>query len=350
MHRKDQSPYGLRPRDQANPFPQRPVKIRQANRRVKDATGRQNTRMSALLLDGRGVAAAIRAEAAADAAALARRGVVPGLATVLVGDNPASAVYVRNKGRAAEEAGIASRTLRFGADLAEDDLLRTIDALNRDEAVDAILVQLPLPAPLRAARVLEAVDPSKDVDGFHPVNVGHLVQNKPGPRPCTPAGILELLRREGIELRGLRAVVVGRSDIVGKPMANLLMHADATVTVAHSKTRDLPAVCREADLLVAAMGKAGFVTGDFVKEGAVVVDVGINPVTERADLERWFPADEARRAEFERRGRTLVGDCDPVSVGARAGRLTPVPGGVGPLTIAMLLSNTLDLAKRRRGG
>lgn len=350
MHRKTRAPTAYDRGIRKNLFPQGAVKIRQAKGRVKDATRRQNTRMSALLLDGRKVAAAIRGEVAAGATALARRGVVPGLAAVLVGDNPASAVYVRSKGKAAEEAGIASRTLRFAADLAEDDLLRTIDALNRDEAVDAILVQLPLPTPLHAARVLEAVDPSKDVDGFHPVNVGHLVQNKPGPRPCTPAGIMELLRREGINLRGLRAVVVGRSDIVGKPMANLLMHADATVTVAHSKTRDLPAVCREADLLVAAMGRPGFVTGDFVKEGAVVVDVGINPVTERADLERWFPADEARRAEFERRGRTLIGDCDPVSVGARAGRLTPVPGGVGPLTIAMLLSNTLDLAKRRRGG
>ncbi|MGE5345757.1 MAG: bifunctional 5,10-methylenetetrahydrofolate dehydrogenase/5,10-methenyltetrahydrofolate cyclohydrolase [Acidithiobacillales bacterium] len=305
--------------------------------------------MAALPLDGRKVAAAIRAEVASGVAALAGRGVVPGLTAVLVGDNPASAVYVRSKGTAAEEAGIAARTLRYPADLPENDLLRTIDGLNRDDAVDAILVQLPLPPQIRAEKILEAVDPAKDVDGFHPVNVGRLVQKRLGPRPCTPAGILELLRREGIPLRGARAVIVGRSDIVGKPMALLLMHADATVTVAHSKTRDLPAVCREADLLVAAMGRPGFVTGEFVKEGAVVVDVGINPVTDRAGLERWFPSDPQRRAEFERRGRTLVGDCDPVSVGARAGRLTPVPGGVGPLTIAMLLSNTLGLAMARRG-
>ena len=305
--------------------------------------------MSALPLDGKKVAAEIRAEVAAGVRALAERGVVPGLAAVLVGDDPASAVYVRNKGKAAGEAGIASRTLRFPADLRGDDLLRTIDALNRDDEVDAILVQLPLPPGIREERILEAVDPAKDVDGFHPVNVGRLVQKKPGPRPCTPAGIMELLRREGISLRGMRAVVVGRSDIVGKPMASLLMHDDATVTVAHSKTRDLPGVCREADLLVAAMGKAGFVTGDFVKEGAVVVDVGINRISGAAALARFFPGDAARAAEFEKKGSTLVGDCDPVSVGERAGRLTPVPGGVGPLTIAMLLANTLDLARRRRG-
>ncbi|HQR45681.1 MAG TPA: bifunctional 5,10-methylenetetrahydrofolate dehydrogenase/5,10-methenyltetrahydrofolate cyclohydrolase, partial [Thermoanaerobaculia bacterium] len=243
--------------------------------------------MSAVPLDGKKTAALIRAEVAEGVRALAARGVVPGLAAVLVGDNPASAVYVRNKGKAAGEAGIASRTLRFPADLAEEELLRTIEELNRDETVDAILVQLPLPAPIRASRILEAVDPAKDVDGFHPVSVGRLVQNRPGPRPCTPAGVMELLRREGIALRGTRAVVVGRSEIVGRPMALLLTHADATVTVAHSKTRDLPAVCREADLLVAAMGKPGFVTGDFVKEGAVVVDVGINRITDAADLRRF---------------------------------------------------------------
>jgi methylenetetrahydrofolate dehydrogenase (NADP+)/methenyltetrahydrofolate cyclohydrolase len=306
--------------------------------------------MAAVPLDGKKIAGAIRAEVASAVRDLGSRGVVPGLTAVLVGDNPASAVYVRSKGKAAEEAGIVARTLRFPADLSEDELLRAIDGLNRDDAVDAILVQLPLPAQIRVARVLEAVDPAKDVDGFHPMNVGRLVQNRPGPRPCTPAGILELLRREGIPLRGARAAIVGRSDIVGRPMALLMLHADATVTVAHSKTRDLPAVCREADVLVAAMGRPGFVTGEFVKGGAVVVDVGINPVTDRASLDRWFPGDGERLSEFERRGRTLVGDCDPVSVGARAGRLTPVPGGVGPLTIAMLLSNTLDLARARRGG
>lgn len=306
--------------------------------------------MSALPLDGKKVAAEIRAEVAAGVRGLAARGIVPGLAAVLVGEDPASAVYVRNKGKAAGEAGITSRTLRLPADLSQDELLRTIDALNRDEEIDAILVQLPLPSQIDEARILEAVDPAKDVDGFHPVNVGRLVQKRPGPRPCTPAGVMELLRREGIVLRGMRTVVIGRSDIVGKPMASLLMHADATVTIAHSKTRDLPGVCREADLLVAAMGKAGFVTGDFVKEGAVVVDVGINRISDARVLARFFPGDAARAAEFEKKGSSLVGDCDPVSVGERAGRLTPVPGGVGPLTIAMLLANTFDLASRRRGG
>ncbi|MFI5182125.1 MAG: bifunctional methylenetetrahydrofolate dehydrogenase/methenyltetrahydrofolate cyclohydrolase FolD [Thermoanaerobaculia bacterium] len=305
--------------------------------------------MSARPLDGKKVAAEIRAEVTAGVRQLAPRGVIPGLAAVLVGEDPASTVYVRSKGKAAGEVGIVSRTLRFPADLGEDDLLRTIDALNRDGEIDAILVQLPLPPRIHEARILEAIDPGKDVDGFHPVNVGRLVQKKPGPHPCTPAGVMELLRREGIALRGLRAVVVGRSDIVGKPMASLLMHADATVTVAHSKTRDLPGVCREADLLVAAMGKPGFVTGEFVKEGAVVVDVGINRISDEGELARFFPSNPARRAEFERKGSTLVGDCDPVSVGERAGWLTPVPGGVGPLTIAMLLANTLDLARARRG-
>jgi methylenetetrahydrofolate dehydrogenase (NADP+)/methenyltetrahydrofolate cyclohydrolase len=225
----------------------------------------------------------------------------------------------------------------------------TVASLNRDGAVDAILVQLPLPGHIHAARVLEAIDPQKDADGFHPVNAGRLLQGKPAPVPCTPAGILDLLEREGVALRGTRAVVVGRSDIVGKPMALLLLRRDATVTIAHSKTRDLPGLCREADLLVAAIGRPGFVTGDFVKEGAVLVDVGINRVTTRADLERFFPGDAKRRAAFEKNGSTLVGDCDPATAFPRASRYTPVPGGVGPLTIAHLLKNTLDLCKARRG-
>jgi methylenetetrahydrofolate dehydrogenase (NADP+)/methenyltetrahydrofolate cyclohydrolase len=266
-----------------------------------------------------------------------------------VGEDAASSTYVRNKEIAAREAGFAGRTLRFPATLPEADLLATIDGLNRDDAVDGILVQLPLPKHIEAARVLEAIDPRKDADGFHPENAGRLLQGKPAPVPCTPAGILELLRREGVPLRGTRAVVVGRSDIVGKPMALLLLQNDATVTVAHSKTRDLPALCREADLLVAAIGRPGFVTGDFVKEGAVVVDVGINRVTTRADLERFFPGDAKRLAAFEKNGSTLVGDCDPATAFPRASRYTPVPGGVGPLTIAHLLLNTLRLCEARRG-
>jgi methylenetetrahydrofolate dehydrogenase (NADP+)/methenyltetrahydrofolate cyclohydrolase len=304
---------------------------------------------SSKILDGKAHAAAIRKEVAAEVARLSENGTTPSLAVVLVGDDPASRVYVGSKGAAAREAGISERTLRFPAELPERELLATIDALNADDTVDAVLVQLPLPRHIDARRVLEAVDPAKDVDGFHPLNAGLLVQGKPAPAPCTPAGIMDMLAREGIALAGLRAVVLGRSDIVGKPMATLLLRQSCTVTIAHSKTRDLPAVCREADLLVAAIGKPAFVTGDFVKQGAIVIDVGINRVESRADLERLFPRDEARRAAFEKNGSTLVGDCDPVSVPPRASRFTPVPGGVGPLTIARLLANTVDLAKRRRG-
>jgi methylenetetrahydrofolate dehydrogenase (NADP+)/methenyltetrahydrofolate cyclohydrolase len=305
--------------------------------------------MQPRILDGAAVAKALRAEAAAGAVRLAARGVVPGLTVVLVGEDAASATYVRNKEIAAKEAGFAGRTLRFPASLGEAELLATIDGLNRDDAVDGILVQLPLPRHIEASRVLEAIDPRKDADGFHPENAGRLLQGKPAPVPCTPAGILELLRRENVPLRGARAVVVGRSDIVGKPMALLLLRNDATVTIAHSKTRDLPALCREADLLVAAIGRPGFVTGDFVKEGAVVVDVGINRVTTREDLERFFPGDAKRAAAFEKNGSTLVGDCDPATAFPRASRYTPVPGGVGPLTIAHLLLNTLRLCEARRG-
>ncbi len=305
--------------------------------------------MDSRILDGAAVAAAIRAEAAAGVARCASRGVVPGLTVVLVGENAASSTYVRNKEIAAREAGFAGRTLRFPAALPEADLLAAIDGLNRDDAVDGILVQLPLPGHIATARILESVDPRKDADGFHPQNAGRLLQGKPAPVPCTPAGILELLRRESVPLRGARAVVVGRSDIVGKPMAILLLRNDATVTIAHSKTRDLPGLCREADLLVAAIGRPGFVTGDFVKEGAVVVDVGMNRVTSRADVERFFPGDAKRAAAFEKNGSTLVGDCDPATAFPRASRYTPVPGGVGPLTIAMLLKNTLALCEARRG-
>jgi methylenetetrahydrofolate dehydrogenase (NADP+)/methenyltetrahydrofolate cyclohydrolase len=305
--------------------------------------------MNSRILDGAALARAIRAEAAAGATRFAARGVTPGLTVVLVGEDAASSTYVRNKETAAKEAGFAGRTLRFPATLTEAELLAKIDGLNRDGAVDGILVQLPLPKHIATARVLEAIDPHKDADGLHPENAGRLLQGKPAPVPCTPAGILELLKRESVPLRGARAVVVGRSDIVGKPMAVLLLRNDATVTIAHSKTRDLPAVCREADLLVAAIGRPGFVTGDFVKEGAVVVDVGMNRVTSRADLERFFPGDAKRAAAFEKNGSTLVGDCDPATAFPRASRYTPVPGGVGPLTIAMLLKNTLALCEARRG-
>ncbi len=304
--------------------------------------------MTASILDGARVARAIRAEVADDVAELAGRGVIPCLAVVLVGEHPASAVYVASKGAAAREAGIAERTLRFPETLPEEVLLRTVAELNADDAVDGILVQLPLPKHIDTTRVLEAIDPGKDVDGFHPLNAGRLLQGKPAIVPCTPAGILELLAREGIPIQGTRAVVVGRSDIVGKPTALLLLQSHATVTIAHSKTRDLPGLCREADLLVAAIGRPGFVTGDFVKEGAVLVDVGINRLTLRADVERFFPGDAARLLAFEKKGSTLVGDCDPATAFPRSSRYTPVPGGVGPLTISMLLRNTLDLCRVRR--
>lgn len=304
--------------------------------------------MTASILDGKRVAAEIRAEVAADVARLAGEGITPDLDVVLVGEDPASHVYVNAKANAARSVGIRETTHRYPRDLDQGALLATIDRLNADSSVDAILVQLPLPKHIDTARVLEAIDPAKDADGFHPVNVGRLVQGKPAPIPCTPAGILELLVREGVEIAGKRSVVVGRSDIVGKPMATLLLKADATVTISHSKTRDLPGVCREADILIVALGRAGFVTGEYVKPGAVVVDVGINRVSRREDVERFFPGDAGRLAEWEKKGSTLVGDCDPSSVPEQASRLTPVPGGVGPLTIARLLFNTVQLARARR--
>jgi len=304
--------------------------------------------MTATILDGARVAADIRRETAEAASELAARGAVPGLAVILAGDDPASQVYVRNKEKGAREAGIRAQTLRFPATVTEAMLLAEIGRLNADPEVDAILVQLPLPAGIGSSRILEAVDPAKDVDGFHPFNVGRLVQGKPAPVPCTPAGVMELLRRENVPLRGTRAVVLGRSDIVGKPMATLLTKADATVTVAHSKTRDLPALCREADLLVAAIGRPAFVTAEFIREGAVVVDVGINRIDTAEEVARCFPGNEAKAAAFAAKGSLLVGDVHPVDVTERASRYTPVPGGVGPLTIARLLANTLDLCRARR--
>jgi len=304
--------------------------------------------MTATILDGAKVAADIRRETAEAVSELAARGAVPGLAVLLAGEDPASHVYVRNKEKGAREAGLRTETLRFPATVTEAMLLAEIGRLNADPEVDAILVQLPLPVGIGSSRILEAVDPAKDVDGFHPFNVGRLVQGKPAPVPCTPAGVMELLRREDVPLRGTRAVVLGRSDIVGKPMATLLTKADATVTVAHSKTRDLPALCREADLLVAAIGRPAFVTADYIREGAVVVDVGINRIDTAEEVARCFPGNEAKAAAFASKGSLLVGDVHPVDVAERASRYTPVPGGVGPLTIARLLANTVDLCRARR--
>ncbi|MBI3940288.1 MAG: bifunctional methylenetetrahydrofolate dehydrogenase/methenyltetrahydrofolate cyclohydrolase FolD [Acidobacteria bacterium] len=299
------------------------------------------------ILDGAAVGRQIKSEVAARVADLRQRGIQPGLAAVLVGEHPASAVYVKNKVQACAELGIYSRRVDLPATITTPELLDQIRLLNGDEAIDGILVQLPLPQQVESRVILNAVDPQKDVDGFHPENVGRLCANSPGLRPCTPVGIMELLKRERIEVRGREAVVVGRSDIVGKPLALLLLHQSATVTICHSRTVDLPAVCRRADLLFAAMGKAGFVTADFVKPGAVLVDVGINRVTDAGQAEQFFGG-TPRMEDFRAKGAILIGDVHPRAHSV-ASAYTPVPGGVGPLTIAMLMANTLQAAVARRG-
>ncbi len=279
--------------------------------------------MTARLIDGKAVAAALRAEVAARVAAA---GFSPGLAVVLVGEDPASSVYVRTKDRAAREAGIIPQTIRLSADTAQAELLAVIHSLNQDPAVDGILVQLPLPKGIDPQAVIQAIDPAKDVDGFHPVNVGRLADGRPSLVPCTPLGVMKLLKATGIAVAGARALVLGRSSIVGRPMASLLLGADATVTIAHSRTRDLPAECLRADIVVAAVGRPEMVTGDWIKPGATVIDVGINRLAD---------------------GR-LVGDAAFESCAAVAGAITPVPGGVGPMTVACLLENTLAAALTRR--
>jgi methylenetetrahydrofolate dehydrogenase (NADP+)/methenyltetrahydrofolate cyclohydrolase len=304
--------------------------------------------MPAIILDGNKLAAQIKEEVAQEVRELAAAGLRPGLAAVLVGNDPASEIYVSGKVKAAAETGIHSEKLAPPATITTDELLRIIADLNSRDDIDAILVQLPLPKQVDSKKILLAVSPEKDVDGFHPFNVGLLSTARPGLVPCTPAGCMEVLRRYSIPVEGARAVVVGRSDIVGKPMAALLINANATVTVCHSKTRDLPGVCREADILVAAIGRPGMVTRDFVKPGATVIDVGINRVTDPAEFEKFFAADEKKRKAFEAKGSVLVGDVHP-EVAQIAGALTPVPGGVGPLTIALLMSNTVKACRMRRG-
>jgi methylenetetrahydrofolate dehydrogenase (NADP+)/methenyltetrahydrofolate cyclohydrolase len=305
--------------------------------------------MAAIILDGNKIAGEIRAEVASEVRAMTAAGVRPGLAVVLVGHNPASEVYVRGKVKSSGEVGIYSEEHTPPETVSTEELLELIADLNRREEIDGILVQLPLPPHVDAKKVLLAVDPAKDVDGFHPMNVGFLSTQRPGLVPCTPAGIMEILRRSQIPIAGQEAVVVGRSDIVGKPTAMLLINNNATVTVCHSKTRDLPWVCRRADILVAAIGRAGMVTREFVKPGATVIDVGMNQVTDRAEFERLFAGNAKREETFRMRGSTLVGDVHP-HVAEVAVALTPVPGGVGPLTIAMLMANTVRAAKLRRGG
>jgi methylenetetrahydrofolate dehydrogenase (NADP+)/methenyltetrahydrofolate cyclohydrolase len=279
---------------------------------------------------------------------MANAGVRPGLAVVLVGHNPASEIYVRGKVKACEEVGIYSEKITPPESVTTEELLNIVGDLNRRDDIDGILVQLPLPSQVDSKKVLLAVDPAKDVDGFHPVNVGFLSTQRPGLVPCTPAGVIEILRRSNIQIAGQEAVVVGRSDIVGKPVAMLLLNANATVTVCHSKTRDLPGVCRRADILVAAIGRAGMITRDYVKPGATVIDVGMNTITDPAEFQKFFSGNTKREETFKKKGSTLIGDVHP-EVAEIAGALTPVPGGVGPLTIAMLMFNTVKAAKMRRG-
>lgn len=304
--------------------------------------------MSALILDGNKIAAEIRAELAADVKTMTTAGARPGLAVILAGHNPASEIYVRGKVKSCEELGIYSEKHAPPDTVTTAELLRLVDDLNRRDEIDGILVQLPLPQQADAKKVLMAVDPAKDVDGFHPMNVGYLSTQRPGLVPCTPAGVIEILKRSRIPIAGREAVVVGRSDIVGKPVAMLLTNANATVTICHSKTHDLPGVCRRADILVAAIGRAGMITREFVKPGATVLDVGINKVTDRAEFDRFFKGNKKREESFLTKGSTLVGDVHP-EVTEVAGAITPVPGGVGPLTIAMLMVNTVKAAKMRRG-
>jgi methylenetetrahydrofolate dehydrogenase (NADP+)/methenyltetrahydrofolate cyclohydrolase len=308
--------------------------------------------MSARILDGAALAQSIRTSLKPEVDRFtARAGRPPGLTLVLVGDDPASELYVGNKLRTAGDSGLKAEVVKLSASASLDELLAVVDRLNRTESCDGILVQSPLPSAMGAKaerRVFDALDPSKDVDCFHPANVGRLVQNRAVLAACTPSGIIELLERSQIRIAGARAVVIGRSDIVGKPMALLLLHRHATVTICHSRTTDLPSVAREADILVAALGRAAFVTPDFIKPGATVIDVGTTKVADRAMVHELFPPGSKRREAFERRGSLVLGDVHP-DVETIAGALTPVPGGVGPLTIAMLMKNTLLAARARAG-
>ena len=300
-----------------------------------------------LVLDGVAIAAEIKAEVAAEVNALSAMGVRPGLAVILVGSVAASEIYVRSKVKTCGELGIYSEMRTPPESITTEELLAMVAELNGRDDIDGILIQLPLPAHVDTKRLLEAVAPEKDVDGFHPVNVGRLQSGQPGLQPCTPAGVMEMLRRRGIPVSGRNAVVIGRSDIVGKPMAMLLLNASATVTVCHSKTADLAAVTRGADILVAAIGRAGYVTEDMVKPGAVVIDVGINRVTDERKVQEFFGDDAGRAATFAKRGSVVVGDVHPEAFRASSA-YTPVPGGVGALTIAMLMANTVQAAKLRR--
>jgi methylenetetrahydrofolate dehydrogenase (NADP+)/methenyltetrahydrofolate cyclohydrolase len=300
------------------------------------------------ILDGNRVRDQIKAECRPRVERLkAHAGRAPGLAVILVGSDPASAIYVRGKTKTADDLGIYNETITPPPTITTDELLALVQELNAREEIDGILVQLPLPKHVDSQKILLAVAPEKDVDGFHPCNVGLLSTGRPGPRSCTPAGIIQLLKRYDIPISGKHAVVVGRSDIVGKPMAMLLLQENATVTICHSKTADLPAVCRTADILVAAIGRPAMITADYIREGAVVIDVGQSRIDNRAEAERIF--DPARLPDFDRKGSLLVGDVHPGDMARMSSAYTPVPGGVGPLTIAMLMYNTIESAERRTG-
>lgn len=307
--------------------------------------------MTARILSGKEIAGQIKTEVMAEVHDLFQtHGFRPCLAVVRVGEDPASAVYVGSKIKTCEELGMVSEHHHLPIETKQSELLEVVDSLNRRDEVDGILVQLPLPMQIDEKAVLDAIDPEKDVDGFHPRNVGKLWQGEKTLAPCTPAGVIEILKRSGIPIAGANAVIVGRSNIVGKPMAALLLQESATVTICHSRTKDLPAVTRQADILVAAIGRAGFVTAEHIREGATVIDVGINNVSNETEARRYFGEDEIekRLSAIRNRGMTLVGDVNPRDAMSRAGAYTPVPGGVGLLTVAMLMKNTLTAARHRR--
>jgi len=302
------------------------------------------------VLDGTAIAAEIKSELVSKVAEAKHRGYTPGLAVILVGENPASQLYVKSKVKTCAELGIYSEMHTPDASVTTEQLLALVQSLNERNEIDGILIQLPLPAHVDTELLLEAVIPEKDVDGFHPINAGRLLSGAPAEKvlaPCTPAGIMEMLRRSDIPISGQRAVVIGRSNIVGKPIAAMLLNASATVTICHSRTRNLPEIVREADIVVAAIGRPGFVTPDMVRPGAVLVDVGINRITDPTEFNRFFANNPKRQETFAKRGSTVVGDIDPAAF-ATSAAYTPVPGGVGALTIAMLMSNTVKAAAMRR--
>jgi methylenetetrahydrofolate dehydrogenase (NADP+)/methenyltetrahydrofolate cyclohydrolase len=301
-----------------------------------------------IVLDGAAIAAEIKQEVAEEVKQLAAQGVRPGLAAVLVGSVPASQIYVRSKVQSCADLGIYSELITPPDTVTTAEMFELVAKLNARDDIDGILIQLPLPPQVDAKALLDAIDPAKDVDGFHPINAGRLQAGRPALAPCTPAGIIEILKRSNLPIAGQHAVVVGRSDLVGKPAAILLLHQNATVTICHSKTRDLGAITRQADILVAAIGRPGFITAGMVKPGATIIDVGINRLNTRAEFDRFFAGNEKREATFAKRGSTIVGDVDPKAF-ELSGAYTPVPGGVGLLTVAMLMANTVRAAKMRRG-